>query len=117
MIDEAVANARQSDLIVAVVGDVVQLVGETCSTATLELLGGQNALLDALAAVSEETGKPMVTVLISSKRRVFARLHRGRVQVSSPSASTTPKLAPVPSCGQQILECRAVGPSPKSSWA
>ena len=39
LIDEAVANARQSDLIVAVVGDVVQLVGETCSTATLELLG------------------------------------------------------------------------------
>ncbi len=71
MIDEAVANARQSDLIVAVVGDVVQLVGETCSTATLELLGGQNALLDALAAVSEETGKPMVTVLISSKPQVL----------------------------------------------
>lgn len=71
MIDEAVANARQSDLIVAVVGDVVQLVGETCSTATLELLGGQNALLDALAAVSRETGKPMVTVLISSKPQVM----------------------------------------------
>ena len=55
----------------AVVGDVVQLVGETCSTATLELLGGQNALLDALAAVSEETDKPMVTVLISSKPQVL----------------------------------------------
>ena len=52
-------------------GDVVQLVGETCSTATLELLGGQNALLDALAAVSRETGKPMVTVLISSKPQVL----------------------------------------------
>ena len=51
--------------------DVVQLVGETCSTATLELLGGQNALLDALAAVSRETGKPMVTVLISSKPQVL----------------------------------------------
>ena len=71
LIDEAVANARQSDLIVAVVGDVVQLVGETCSTATLELLGGQNALLDAFAAVSEETGKSMVTVLISSKPQVL----------------------------------------------
>ena len=71
LIDEAVANACQSDLIVAVVGDVVQLVGETCSTATLELLGGQNALLDAFAAVSEETGKSMVTVLISSKPQVL----------------------------------------------
>ncbi|RSX54403.1 beta-glucosidase [Bifidobacterium goeldii] len=71
LIDEAVANARQSDLIVAVVGDVVQLVGESCSTATLDLLGGQNALLDALAAVSRETGKPMVTVLVSSKPQVL----------------------------------------------
>ncbi len=64
MIDEAVANAPQSDLIVAV-------VGETCSTATLELLGGQNALLDALTAVSRETGKSMATVLISSKPQVL----------------------------------------------
>lgn len=71
LIDEAVANARESDLIVAVVGDVVQLIGESCSTATLDLLGGQNALLDALAEVSRETGKPMVTVLISSKPQIL----------------------------------------------
>ncbi|MBT1182153.1 glycoside hydrolase family 3 C-terminal domain-containing protein [Bifidobacterium sp. CP2] len=71
LLDEAVDVARQSDLIVAVVGDVVQLVGETCSTATLDLLGGQNALLDALAAVSRETGAPMVTVLMSSKPQVL----------------------------------------------
>ncbi|NEG90392.1 glycoside hydrolase family 3 N-terminal domain-containing protein [Bifidobacterium aerophilum] len=71
LIDEAVDNARKSDVIVAVIGDVVQLVGETCSTATLDLLGGQNALLDALAAVSRETGKPMVTVLISSKPQIL----------------------------------------------
>ena len=32
----------------AVVGDVIQAIGEGCSTATLELLGGQNALIDAL---------------------------------------------------------------------
>ena len=71
LIDEAVALARESDLIVAVVGDVVQLIGETCSTGTLELLGGQNALLDALAAVARETGKPLVSVLISSKPQVL----------------------------------------------
>ncbi|OZG66294.1 beta-glucosidase [Bifidobacterium hapali] len=71
LIDEAVANARESDLVVAVVGDVVQLIGESCSTATLDLLGGQNAMLDALAEVSRETGKPMVTVLISSKPQIL----------------------------------------------
>ena len=58
LLDEAVENARQSDLIVAVVGDVIQAIGEGCSTATLELLGGQNALIDALSNVARETGKP-----------------------------------------------------------
>ena len=61
--DKAVNQARQSDLVVAVVGDVVQLVGEGCSTATLELYGPQRDLLDALA----QTGKPMIVVLMSSK--------------------------------------------------
>ena len=61
--DRAVGLARQSDLVVAVVGDVVQLVGEGRSTATLELYGPQRDLLDALA----QTGKPMVIVLMSSK--------------------------------------------------
>lgn len=71
LLDEAVDNARQSDLIVAVVGDVVQLVGETRSTATLELLGGQNAMLEALSDVARETGKPLVVVLMSSKPQVM----------------------------------------------
>lgn len=71
LLDEAVENARRSDLIVAVVGDVMQMIGETCSTATLELLGGQNALIDALAAVAKETGKPFVVVLMSSKPMVL----------------------------------------------
>ena len=71
LLDEAVDNARRSDLVVAVVGDVVQLVGETCSTATLELLGGQNAMLEALADVARETGKPLVVVLMSSKPQVM----------------------------------------------
>lgn len=71
LLDEAVDNARQSDLIVAVVGDVVQLVGEACSTATLELLGGQNAMLEALSDVARETGTPLVVVLMSSKPQVM----------------------------------------------
>ncbi|GGI15089.1 glycosyl hydrolase [Galliscardovia ingluviei] len=71
LIDEAVENAKQSDVIVAVVGDVVQLIGETCSTGTLELQGGQPALLEALSKVSLETGKPLVVVLMSSKPMVL----------------------------------------------
>jgi len=67
MIAEAVAAARESDVVVAVVGDRIEVVGEGRSTATLELLGGQVALLDALAA----TGTPLVVVLVASKPHVL----------------------------------------------
>ena len=60
---EAVELAERSDAIIAVVGDCIELVGEARSTATLELLGGQHALLQALAA----TGKPLIIVMVASK--------------------------------------------------
>jgi len=64
---EAVAAAKEADVVVAVVGDCIDLVGETKSTATLELLGGQVALLDALA----KTGTPYVVILLASKPLVL----------------------------------------------
>ncbi|MFG2595820.1 glycoside hydrolase family 3 N-terminal domain-containing protein [Streptomyces sp. NPDC048462] len=67
LISEAVAAAEAADYVVAVVGDRIELIGEGRSTATLELIGGQVALLDALAA----TGKPLVVVVISSKPLVL----------------------------------------------
>ena len=63
LLAEAVAAAQAADVVVAVVGDMIQLIGESRSTATLELFGAQTALLEALAA----TGKPMVVVLMASK--------------------------------------------------
>lgn len=68
-IPAAVAAAQSSDVVVAVVGDNLKFIGETLSTATLELQGGQIALLDAL----EKTGKPMVVVLVNSKPLVLPR--------------------------------------------
>ena len=59
----AVAAAQSSDVVVAVVGDHLDFIGEEKSTATLEMQGGQLALLDALA----KTGKPMIVVLVNSK--------------------------------------------------
>lgn len=59
----AVALAEASDVVVAVLGDNVALTGEGKSTATLDLQGGQAALLDALVV----TGKPVVVVLIQGK--------------------------------------------------
>ncbi|GAA3342596.1 glycoside hydrolase family 3 N-terminal domain-containing protein [Curtobacterium pusillum] len=69
LLDEAVDIAEASDVVVAVVGDRIELVGEGRSTATLELIGGQNALLDAVIA----TGKPVVVVLLASKPLVLPR--------------------------------------------
>ena len=63
----AVATAQKADVVVAVVGDHLNFVGETLSTATLELQGGQIELLNAL----EKTGKPMVVVLVNSKPLVL----------------------------------------------
>jgi beta-glucosidase len=59
----AAATAAAADYAVVVVGDTVNLNGEHKSTATLELQGGQIALLDAVAA----TGTPMIVVLIDGK--------------------------------------------------
>ncbi|WP_258723272.1 glycoside hydrolase family 3 N-terminal domain-containing protein [Cellulomonas sp. NS3] len=67
LLADAVALAREADYVVAVVGDRVELVGEGRSTATLELVGSQVALLDALAA----TGTPLVVVLLASKPLVL----------------------------------------------
>ena len=66
-IAEAVAAAEAADVVVAVVGDTVELTGEAASTATLELVGGQIALLDAVVA----TGKPVVVVLLAGKPLVL----------------------------------------------
>jgi beta-glucosidase len=60
-------KAVRSDYAVVVVGDTVNLTGEHKSTATLELQGGQIALLDAVAA----TKTPMIVVLVNSKPTVL----------------------------------------------
>ncbi|MCU1535925.1 MAG: putative glycosyl hydrolase [Humibacillus sp.] len=64
---EAVRVAQQADLAVVVLGDTMALTGEGCSTATLDLQGGQVALLDALV----ETDTPVVVVLVHTKPNVL----------------------------------------------
>jgi beta-glucosidase len=63
LIAEAVATAQKADYAVVVIGDTIALNGEFKSTATLELQGGQLALLEALA----KTATPLIIVLINSK--------------------------------------------------
>ena len=78
MIAEAVA-AREADVVVAVVGDRIELVGDGRSAATLELVGGQRALLEALAA----TGTPLVVVLMASTPLVLQAYVRDAVTSAS----------------------------------
>jgi len=66
-IPEAVASCADADVIVLVVGDDIPFIGECNSTATLELLGGQRALCDAVLAL----GKPVVLALVNSKPLVL----------------------------------------------
>ncbi|WP_062072288.1 glycoside hydrolase family 3 N-terminal domain-containing protein [Demequina sediminicola] len=66
-IAEAVQAAQSADAVVAVVGDRIELIGEGRSTATLELLGGQNALIEALV----DSGTPVIVVVLASKPHVL----------------------------------------------
>jgi beta-glucosidase len=58
---------QAADVSVVVLGDSLTFTGEQRSTATLELMGGQKALLDAVA----EMNKPFVVVLVNGKPLVL----------------------------------------------
>jgi len=77
---DAVAACANADVIVLVLGDDLPFIGEGHSTATLELLGGQRALLEALAALQA----PLVLALVNSKPLV---------------------LPPAAECAAAIVEC------------
>jgi beta-glucosidase len=62
-IEDAVTRARQSDLIIAVLGEDEKRVGEGLSRTSLDLPGRQQQLLQALQA----TGRPVVLVLINGQ--------------------------------------------------
>jgi beta-glucosidase len=62
-IEKAVARARESDVVIAVLGEDEKTVGESLSRTSLDLPGRQQQLLQALYA----TGKPIVLVLITGQ--------------------------------------------------
>ncbi|HKT87557.1 MAG TPA: beta-glucosidase BglX [Candidatus Sulfotelmatobacter sp.] len=62
-IEDGVAVARRSDVAVLVLGEIALMSGENASRSSLKLSGGQEELLEAVAA----TGKPIVLVLINGR--------------------------------------------------
>ena len=63
IIDEAVAAANQSDVIVAALGESAEMTGESSSVTNLEIPQSQKDLLKALV----KTGKPLVLVLFTGR--------------------------------------------------
>jgi len=63
----SIADAREADLVVLVLGDTIEYIGETRSTATLELQDGQAELAERVMAM----GKSVVVVLVCSKPLVL----------------------------------------------
>ncbi|WP_164133819.1 glycoside hydrolase family 3 C-terminal domain-containing protein, partial [Stenotrophomonas maltophilia] len=59
--------AREADLIVAVLGEECEFMGESASRTRLDLPGVQGRLLDELVA----TGKPVVLVLKTARPLVL----------------------------------------------
>ena len=63
LLDEAVAIANQSDVIVAALGEASEMTGEASSRSNIEIPQTQKDLLAALL----KTGKPVVLVLFTGR--------------------------------------------------
>ncbi len=63
IIDEAVAIANQSDVVVAALGESAEMSGESSSRSNIEIPQAQKDLLNALL----KTGKPVVLVLFTGR--------------------------------------------------
>lgn len=61
--EEALAAAKDADIVILALGDELSQNGECKDRAVLELSGAQNEL----AAKIKETGKPIITVLVTGK--------------------------------------------------
>ncbi len=67
MIDEAIALAEKSDVIVAVVGEAKEYSGEASSRVSIDIPEEQKKLLRAL----KETGKPLVALIMTGRPLVL----------------------------------------------
>ncbi len=77
MLEEALAIARSSDVVVAVVGEASEMSGEAASRGYITLPASQQRLLQALY----KTGKPVVVVLLSGRPLVLTGAIEGAASV------------------------------------
>ncbi|MGE9550701.1 beta-glucosidase BglX [Erwinia amylovora] len=72
MLDEAVATAKKSDVVVAVVGEAQGMAHEASSRSDITIPPSQLALIDAL----KTTGKPLVLVLMNGRPLALVKENR-----------------------------------------
>ena len=77
MLQEALAIARQSDVVVAVVGEATEMTGEAASRSDITIPASEVKLLKALYA----TGKPVVVVVMSGRPLVLTGAIEGAAAV------------------------------------
>jgi beta-glucosidase len=77
MLEEALAIAKSSDVVVAVVGEATEMTGEAASRADITLPAAEQKLLKALYA----TGKPVVVVIMSGRPMVLTGSIEGAASV------------------------------------
>ncbi|MEY4336672.1 MAG: hypothetical protein RLZZ45_1591 [Bacteroidota bacterium] len=77
MLEEALAIAKSSDVVVAVVGEASEMSGEAASRADITLPAAEQKLLKALYA----TGKPVVVVIMSGRPLVLTGSIEGAAAV------------------------------------
>jgi beta-glucosidase len=77
MLQEALAVARQSDVVLAVVGEATEMTGEAASRSDITIPASEVKLLKALYA----TGKPVVVVVMSGRPLVLTGAIEGAAAV------------------------------------
>ncbi|HEA29373.1 MAG TPA: beta-glucosidase BglX [Leeuwenhoekiella sp.] len=77
MIDEAVANAKGADVVVAVIGEATEMTGEAASRTDISIPEPQLKLLQALV----DTGKPVAVVLMSGRPLTIEALNAMPVSI------------------------------------
>lgn len=77
MIEEAVANAKNADVVVAVIGEATEMSGEAASRTDISIPEPQMKLIKALV----ETGKPIAVILMSGRPLTIEALNAMPVSI------------------------------------
>lgn len=103
MIDEAVAAAKQSDVVVAVVGEAQGMAHEASSRTDITLPQSQRNLIAALKA----TGKPLVLVLMNGRPLALVKEDQQADALLETGLPAPKAVTPSPTCCLATITRRA----------